>query len=80
MTLHDGRVVSSYSEAWRLECEALTVLAMPTQDKRRAYMDWVDRKRGAAAHKALNDQVWSIWEARKREREAKAPPAQMALL
>lgn len=36
VTLHDGRQVSNYSEAWRHECEAMHILNMPTLAERRA--------------------------------------------
>lgn len=37
VTLIDGRVVDSYSEEWRAECEARAILAMPLP-KRRAFL------------------------------------------
>lgn len=38
VTTWDGRQMSSWSEAWRHECEARAVLAMPTLRQRRAYL------------------------------------------
>lgn len=38
VTLHDGRVVSDYSEDWRAECEASMVLSLPTKEARRFYL------------------------------------------
>lgn len=37
-TLLDGRQVCTWCEAWRHECEARAVLAMPHVDARRAYL------------------------------------------
>lgn len=38
VTLIDGSVVCNYCPAFRLECEARTVLAMPTREQRREYL------------------------------------------
>lgn len=38
VTLLDGRQVSSWSEEWRHECEARTILAMPSLRQRRAFL------------------------------------------
>ena len=38
VTLRTGTVVCSSCEAWRLECEARYVLAMPTKEQRQAYL------------------------------------------
>lgn len=38
VTLRTGKVVCSSCEAWRLECEARYVLAMPTKEARQAYL------------------------------------------
>lgn len=37
VSLYDGRVVDSYSEEWRAECEARAILAMPLH-KRQQYL------------------------------------------
>lgn len=55
VTLIDGRVVDSTSEAWRHECEARTVARMPTTQQRHEYVDVVRRARGPAAAAALRD-------------------------
>lgn len=58
--LHDGTEVSSDSEAWRHECEARTVLAMPTLTARRDYLAAVERKRGIAARERLQQTMLGI--------------------
>lgn len=61
VTLHDGRQVDSWSEAWRAECEARHVLAMPNIHARRVYLADVAKKRGEVAGKALGDLVRKVW-------------------
>jgi hypothetical protein len=65
VTLHDGRQVGSYSEDWRLECEAIFVVTMPTLAKRRNYLDMVKEKRGVKGWSTLTDRVAAIWQASK---------------
>lgn len=65
VTLYDGQVVSSYSEAWRAECEARHVLRMGAKEERQAYLALVDEKRGTAAAERLRDLVMKIWRARR---------------
>ena len=72
VTLIDGTQVDSTSEAWRHECEARAVLAMPNKQARREYIwGWFDphtkRKqrgvadvRGKEAAEALSAKVWEI--------------------
>lgn len=64
VTLHDGRVVSSYSEEWRQECEARAVLAMPNRNDRTAFLGNVKRHRGEAAALALRELVTVLWGSR----------------
>lgn len=75
VTLVDGTVVSTWSEAWRHECEARAILAMKPLAARRAYLyGTVDRwnklsggivkKRGPAAVKRLEDTMLVLWHAR----------------
>lgn len=52
-------MTDTYSEAWRLECEARLVLTMPL-DKRREYIDKVARGR----RDALKDEMRRQWEDR----------------
>ena len=68
VTLVDGTTASSYSEAWRLECEARSVMALPTLAKRQARLDLIERKRGRAAADALRDAMLAIWNKRQAEK------------
>ena len=47
--LHDGTEVSSYSEAWRHECEARWILALPSLEQRRDWLASLEKRRGVAA-------------------------------
>lgn len=59
--LRTGKVVCSSCEAWRLECEARYVLAMPTKERRQAYLEDVkDRAEG------LRAEMLAIYEEKKR--------------
>lgn len=75
VTLIDGTVVDSGSEAWRRECEARAILAMPTKAKRIAYLDGyrtvegrqvtgILQRRGAEAHAELKELMMTIWRQR----------------
>lgn len=72
VTLIDGRQVASDSEEWRHECEARTVIAMPTAAERRAYLrgtldergelgGGVLQRRGPDAVKRLEATIKAIW-------------------
>jgi hypothetical protein len=65
VTLHDDRQVGSYSEEWRLECEAKMVTRLPTLEKRRKYLEAVQEKRGVKAWNDLQDRILSIWKTSK---------------
>lgn len=58
--LHDGTEAASDSEAWRHECEAATVLAMPTLDKRRNYLAAVEKRRGIGERERLQNTMLGI--------------------
>jgi len=66
VTLRDGRIVCSSCEAWRLECEARHVLALP---HRREYLDEVRKKRGEDAYQALRNEMLSLQDAARRAAE-----------
>ena len=59
VTLRDGRVVSSSSEAWRLECEARTILK---RRDRKEYLEKVRQKRGVDAAVELRNEMLAIKE------------------
>ena len=65
VTLHDGRVVDSYSEEWRAECEARHVLNLPTKAERQAYLAGVADFRGANARARLENLILAIYRARR---------------
>lgn len=60
VTLHDGRVVDDYSEDYRHECEAITILKMPTS-VRESFIQKVGAKRGDIEARRLRNTVQSIW-------------------
>lgn len=62
VTLIDGTVVPSDSEAWRAECEARGVLRLPGRMRRNAYMHGVEQKRGTEAAQRLRRDVWRMWQ------------------
>lgn len=78
VAIHDGSVVSNYSEEWRLECEAKYVMAMPSRSSRLDYLDRLAgrgfdrngrrrmRRRPDEAIERLKQRVIAIREARKR--------------
>ena len=43
VSLYDGRVVDSYSEEWRAECEARSILAMPLHKRQQFLFGKPDR-------------------------------------
>lgn len=57
--LHDGRWVGSWSEDWRLECEARYILRMPKIARREA-LDATERVRGREATNRLRDRILAI--------------------
>jgi hypothetical protein len=48
------------SEAWRFECEVRAVLAMPVE-RRRGFLELVEKRRGLAAKQQLADAVYRAW-------------------
>lgn len=63
--LLDGREVDSASEEWRHECEARTVLAMPSIEARRGFLGVVETRRGLEARQALETTIRAIWNKRR---------------
>jgi hypothetical protein len=61
VTLRDGRVVCSSCEAWRLECEARTILK---RKDRKEYLEKVRQKRGVDAAVELRNEMLAIKEGR----------------
>ena len=61
VTLIDGTQVDSASEAWRHECEARAIAALPTLADRRAWLESLERKRGTEAVQRLRDTIKQLW-------------------
>ena len=73
VTLHDGTEVSNYSEEWRHETEARTILGWPKKRQRQDYLyGQLDRfgkpaggvlqKRGQEAVTRLERTILALWE------------------
>jgi hypothetical protein len=62
--LIDGTEADTTSEAWRHECEARAIAALPTLAERRAWLDDLARKRGPAAADRIRDTLKRLWEAK----------------
>lgn len=71
VTLVDGRTVSSYSEEWREECEARSILNIPGLERRQARLDRIERTRGKASADQLRAVMLAIWNARTAEKIAR---------
>lgn len=65
VTLHDGRVVGSWSREWMLECEARHLLTLPLW-KRREELDAREKKRGVKSVEQLKAVMASIHTKRKK--------------
>ena len=74
--LLDGSETCTWSEAWRAECEARAVLAIPDKLLRREFLRGSEingkiekrgvlQVRGEAACRALEAMVLKVWEARR---------------
>lgn len=61
VTLQDGTQVRSDSEAWRSECEIRAVLDMPSKAARQAFLLQVEKFRGAAGRKKLEQKILDYW-------------------
>lgn len=58
--------VDTCSEAWRHECEVRHVVALPTKECRREYLEAVTKRRGETAGQRLRDDVRAAWLQRQR--------------
>lgn len=61
VTLVDGSIVASDSEAWRAECEARAVLLMRTKGMRYAWLNHIEARRGKEARERLHADVLRVW-------------------
>lgn len=57
--LHNGEVVSSWSEEWRLECEAMHALELP-RNRRLVYLEDAEKERGKQAVDKLKAVILAI--------------------
>jgi len=64
VTLHDGATAPSDSEAWRHECEARAIAALPTLAARRAWLAEIAKRRGDPAADRLRATMRAVWSAR----------------
>lgn len=65
VTLHDGRVVGSWSREWLVECEAQHLLKMPLW-KRRDELEERTKRRGTKSVEQLKAVMASIHATRKK--------------
>lgn len=65
VTLLDGTIASSSSEAWRHECEARALLDLPTQAERRAHLAMVETHRGPKERQRLEATARALWAQRR---------------
>jgi hypothetical protein len=54
----------TYTEAHRHACEVRYVLAMPDKNRRRAYLEGVEKARGKSAADRLREGVMKAWKER----------------
>jgi len=66
--LLDGREVSSSSEDWRHECEAVHVAGLPTLAERRGYLSCVEQNRGKKAADRLRETITQIFNQREKRK------------
>lgn len=58
----------TYSEAWRHECEIRFVLAMPSRERRAAYLELIEKHRGKAAADRMKEELMRVWNEQKAAR------------
>lgn len=61
VTLADGRQVLSDSPEWLLECEARHILNMPSKPVRLEFLDKIEKRRGLAARRDLEQRIMDLW-------------------
>lgn len=64
VTLIDGTQADSASEAYRHECEARAIAALPTLADRRAWLEAVEKRRGKDEADRLRGTMKALWEGR----------------
>lgn len=63
----DDAPIDTWSEAWRLECEARHVLSLKDKRSRIAYITRVRDKRGIKSAEILEGAVYRAWKLSKQE-------------
>ncbi|PZQ21153.1 MAG: hypothetical protein DI569_12875 [Sphingopyxis macrogoltabida] len=63
VVLADGTQVSNYSEEWRRECEARSILRLPTLWDRKRRLERLEKSRGKPAVDQLRAAMMIIWKA-----------------
>lgn len=61
VALSDGTVADSASDAWRAECEARSLLRLPSKRHRVDYLARVEAKRGPESRAALEALALALW-------------------
>jgi len=64
VTLRDGRQVPSDSEPWRFECQARTILDLPSKHARKVLLAKWEEKHGRESTFALETEILALWRAR----------------
>jgi len=64
VTLHNGKTVDSWSEEWRIECEAMHVLELP-RNRRTIYLEDAEKERGKTPVDKLKAVIMAIHNKRK---------------
>ncbi len=62
-----GNPDPTYTEAYRMECLARSVLGRPLAD-RRSFLDLFERKNGPEMALKLKEEIWRVWDAQRKER------------
>lgn len=80
VTLCDGSVVSTWSDAWRQEClarhrDTLDVLRMSSRDAMRHHLDTLGARRGGVYRARLEAEVMTVWRARRAVADSSGVPA-----
>lgn len=63
VALADGTPVSSYSEEWRRECEARSILRLPSLFDRKQRLKALEKTRGKPAVDQLRESMMAVWKA-----------------
>ncbi len=66
--LVDGRTVSSYSEEWREECDARSVLNLPNLQRRQSHLYRLEKTRGKVVADRIRKLMLDLWNAHQAEK------------